>query len=126
MWATTIERQSYNLTGYTSVTLSFNYGNSNGESGDVLEVRSPPMGSIWTQIATIAGDTSGTFSQDISSYIAANTGSASASTRGAATRQRIHLLWTTSTSPSRTRPRLPHAVFYAVASVDSDSAPQTT
>ena len=64
-----------NLSSYSSATLSFDYSESGWDSGDTLQVRvSSNGGSSWTTIHTFNGDqgSGGSFSQDISAYIASN------------------------------------------------------
>jgi subtilisin-like proprotein convertase family protein len=120
----TIERQSYDLTGYTSATLGFTYGNSSGESGDVLGVQmSKDGGANWTEIATIAGNTSGTFSQGVSSYIASNTRIRfKINARSGDTSSEYIYVDNVDITFSYTTPPTPStAVFYAVGSVDSDA-----
>ena len=71
---TSIYREA-NLSGYTSATLSFDYSESGWDSHDTLEVRvSANGGADWTTIHTFNNDqgAGGTFSQDITAYIAGN------------------------------------------------------
>lgn len=71
---TSIYREA-NLSGYTSATLSFDYSESGWDSNDTLEVRvSANGGANWTTIHTFNSDqgAGGTFSQDITAYIAGN------------------------------------------------------
>jgi len=71
---TSIYREA-DLSGYTSATLSFDYSESGWDSHDTLEVRvSANGGADWTTIQTFNNDqgAGGTFSQDITAYIAGN------------------------------------------------------
>ena len=71
LWSEDIRRTA-NLSGATSATLSFDYStNSLGGSRQLGVFLSNNGGSSFTQIATLSGN--GTFSQDITSYIASNT-----------------------------------------------------
>jgi hypothetical protein len=71
LWSEEIRRTA-NLTGATSATLSFDYTtNSLGGSRQLGVYLSNNGGGTYTQIATLSGN--GTFSQDISTYISANT-----------------------------------------------------
>ena len=120
----TIERQSFDMTGYTSATLSFAYTNNGRlEATDIFRTYiSNNGGSTWTQLGSnIPGNTSGTFSQDISSYISSNTRVRFEIYQRSGDSDRSE--WFNvdngdiSFSKSNSAP-----VFYAIASVDSDNA----
>ncbi|MEA1784792.1 hypothetical protein U1E44_01695 [Arenibacter sp. GZD96] len=66
-------RRSADLSAYASATLSFDWRTSSLEAGETLAVQASVNGSTFTTLATFGGSQSGTFSQDISAYISANT-----------------------------------------------------
>ena len=71
LWDETIER-TVDLSGYATANLNFNWRTSSLESGETLVVQISSNGSPST-LATFSGNQSGTFDQDISSYISNNT-----------------------------------------------------
>lgn len=72
LWSETI-RRSANLTGASSATLSFDWQTSSLESGETLVVQASSNGTTFTNLATYSGNTSGTESIDITTYISTNT-----------------------------------------------------
>lgn len=61
------------MSGYTAATLTFDWQTSSLESGETLAIQISSDGSSYTTLDTFAGSTSGSFSQDITSYISSNT-----------------------------------------------------
>lgn len=120
----TIERQSYDMTGYTNATLSFNYSNDGDtDSTDVFRILiSNNGGTSWTALGTINANTSGTYNQDITSYMASNTRvrfeiyqQSTSSTSEYFYVDNVDITFQTASSPATD-------VFYAVASIDADNA----
>ncbi|MEE1964434.1 hypothetical protein V1387_17220 [Allomuricauda taeanensis] len=72
IWAENI-RRSVDLSGYTSANLSFDWRTSSLEAGETLAIEISSDGSSFTTLDTFSGNQSGSFSQDISSYISSNT-----------------------------------------------------
>ncbi|TDS11659.1 CUB-like protein [Maribacter caenipelagi] len=73
IWSETI-RRSANLTGSVSATLSFNWQSLNLSGTTALDVQvSSNGGASYTSVGTVTGNTTGTFNQDITPYISANT-----------------------------------------------------
>ncbi len=74
IWSENAYRE-VDLSGYTNATLSFDWRSVGLDSGEELDVEiSSDGGSNYTSLATFGySPTSGTFSQDISAYIASNT-----------------------------------------------------
>lgn len=72
IWSENIRRRA-DLSGYTAATLTFDWQTSSLESGETLSVQISSDGSSYTTLDTFAGSTSGSFSQDITSYISSNT-----------------------------------------------------
>lgn len=72
IWTENI-RRTVDLSAYSSATLSFDWQTSSLESGETLLVQASSNGSSYTTLATFSGNQSGTFSQNISSYISNNT-----------------------------------------------------
>ena len=70
-------RRSSDLTGATSATLSFNWEtvdlDGSGGNAEFLNVQVSNNGVNYTTIGTFGGDQTGTFSQNISGFISANT-----------------------------------------------------
>ena len=67
-------RRSANLSAYTSATLSFDWQTVGLDANESLRVQiSNNGGTSYTQIGSLAGNTSGTFSSNISTYISSNT-----------------------------------------------------
>jgi len=72
LWTENIRRTA-NLSSYSSAILSFDWRTVSLESGETLAVQISSDGTSFTTLATFTGTQSDTFSQDISSYISANT-----------------------------------------------------
>ncbi|WP_419211542.1 hypothetical protein ACNR9Q_12435 [Maribacter sp. X9] len=72
IWTENIKRTA-NLTGATSAILTFNWRTSSLESGETLAIQLSSNGSTFTTLTTFGGNSSGTFNQDISAFISANT-----------------------------------------------------
>jgi hypothetical protein len=72
LWSENIRRRA-DLSGYTAATLTFDWQTSSLESGETLAIQISSDGSSYTTLDTFAGSTSGSFSQDITSYISSNT-----------------------------------------------------
>ncbi|WP_082960184.1 beta strand repeat-containing protein [Maribacter hydrothermalis] len=67
-------RRSANLSSASSATLSFNWQSVNLSGSRALDVQvSSNGGASYTSVGTITGNTTGTFNQDITSFISANT-----------------------------------------------------
>lgn len=66
-------RRSANLSTATGAVLTFNWRTSSLESGETLAIQASSDGTTYTTLTTITGSTSGTFNQDISAFISANT-----------------------------------------------------
>tara|TARA_E500000318_G_scaffold106435_1_gene114429 strand:+ start:730 stop:2604 length:1875 start_codon:yes stop_codon:yes gene_type:complete len=65
--------RSADLNGYSTATLSFDWQTSSLDSGERLAIQVSNNGSSFTTLATFTNSSSGSFSQDISSYISGNT-----------------------------------------------------
>ena len=61
------------LSSYTSATLEFDWRTSSMESGETLAIQVSSDGLSFTTLTTFTGSQSNSFSQDISSYMSANT-----------------------------------------------------
>lgn len=72
IWSETI-RRSADLTGASSAVLSFDWRTSSLEAGETLAIQVSDDGTTFTTLTTITGTASNPFSQDISTYISANT-----------------------------------------------------
>ncbi len=66
-------RRAVDLSTATGAVLSFDWRTSSLESGETLVIQASSDGTSFTTLTTFTGTTSGTFSQDISAYISANT-----------------------------------------------------
>ena len=66
-------RRTANLSTATAAVLTFNWRTSSMESGETLAIQASSDGSSYTTLTTITGTTTGSFNQDISAYISANT-----------------------------------------------------
>lgn len=66
-------KRTANLSTATAAVLSFNWRTSSLESGETLAIQASSDGTSYTTLTTFTGATSGSFSQDISTYISANT-----------------------------------------------------
>ncbi len=66
-------KRAADLSGAIAAVLSFTWRTSSLESGETLAIQASANGSTFTTLTTLSGTTSGTFSQDISSYMSANT-----------------------------------------------------
>ena len=72
LWSENI-RRSADLSAYTSATLTFDWRTSSLESGETLSIEVSSDGSSFTTLDTFSGSQTGSFSQDISAYMSANT-----------------------------------------------------
>ncbi|WP_421807754.1 hypothetical protein [Flagellimonas sp.] len=72
LWSENI-RRSADLSAYTSATLTFDWRTSSLESGETLSIEISSDGSSFTTLDTFSGSQTGSFSQDISTYMSANT-----------------------------------------------------
>ncbi len=72
LWSENI-RRSADLSAYTSATLTFDWRTSSLESGETLSIEISSDGSSFTTLDTFTGSQTGSFSQDISAYMSANT-----------------------------------------------------
>ncbi|MBO6590451.1 MAG: hypothetical protein JJ885_13630 [Muricauda sp.] len=72
LWSENI-RRSADLSAYTSATLTFDWRTSSLESGETLSIEISSDGSSFTTLDTFSGSQTGSFSQDISAYMSANT-----------------------------------------------------
>ncbi|MFN3139060.1 MAG: hypothetical protein ACE37L_15330 [Allomuricauda sp.] len=72
LWSENI-RRSADLSAYTSATLTFDWRTSSLESGETLSIQVSSDGSSFTTLDTFSGSQTGSFSQDISAYMSANT-----------------------------------------------------
>ena len=66
-------RRTADLSIATGAILSFDWRTSSLESGETLAVQVSSDGSSFTTLTSFGGTTSGTFSQDISAFVSANT-----------------------------------------------------
>jgi hypothetical protein len=66
-------RRSADLSGYSAATLTFDWRTSSLESGETLSIQVSSDGSSFTTLDTFSGSQTGSFSQDISAYMSANT-----------------------------------------------------
>ncbi len=66
-------RRRANLSGATTATLSFSWTGQNLGGNRRLDIQVSSNGSTYTTVGSLNSGTSGTFSQDISAYISANT-----------------------------------------------------
>jgi hypothetical protein len=66
-------RRSADLSGYSAATLTFDWRTSSLESGETLSIEVSSDGSSFTTLDTFSGSQTGSFSQDISAYMSANT-----------------------------------------------------
>jgi hypothetical protein len=66
-------RRTADLSAVIGAVLSFDWSTSSLESGETLAIQVSSNGSSFTTLTTIGGTTSGTFNQDISAYVSANT-----------------------------------------------------
>ncbi|MCM4172000.1 hypothetical protein DHD32_10950 [Arenibacter sp. TNZ] len=66
-------RRTANLSSATGAVLSFDWSTSSLESGETLAIQVSSDGSSFTTLTTFGGTSSGTFSQNISAYVSANT-----------------------------------------------------
>ncbi|WP_234424201.1 S-layer family protein [Aquimarina sp. Aq107] len=69
-------RRTANLTGASSATLSFDWetsGLDGGTNGEELNIQISSDGTNFTEIGSFTGSQNGTFNQDISGFISANT-----------------------------------------------------
>ncbi|NYJ28294.1 immunoglobulin domain-containing protein [Allomuricauda sp. ARW1Y1] len=72
LWSENI-RRSADLSAYTSATLTFDWRTSSLESGETLSIEISSDGSSFTTLDTFTGSQTGSFNQDISAYMSANT-----------------------------------------------------
>ncbi len=72
LFAETI-RRSANLSSYSTAVLSFDWNTVSLETGETLAVQMSSDGTNYATLTTFSGTQSGTFTQDISSYISATT-----------------------------------------------------
>ncbi|MCL6267927.1 hypothetical protein [Flagellimonas myxillae] len=72
IWSETIRRAA-DLSSYTSAILTFDWRTDSLESGETLIVEASSDGSSFTTLSTFTGTQSGTFNQDISSYMSSTT-----------------------------------------------------
>lgn len=123
-----IERE-VNLNGATAATLSFAYSNNNGNAADRLQIlASSDGGSSWTQVgALIAGNTSGSFSQSITSYISGNTRVRIRISGNSGDSDNNEYISVDNVNIAATFPGAGSALpFFAVATVDSENAPSNS
>lgn len=66
-------RRSADLSGYSAANLTFDWRTSSLESGETLSIEVSSDGSSFTTLDTFSGSQTGSFSQDISAYMSANT-----------------------------------------------------
>ena len=72
IWSENIRRTA-DLSGYSTATLSFDWVTQNLGSGESLSIEISSDGSTYTTLSTFTGSQSGTFNQDISTYISSTT-----------------------------------------------------
>lgn len=72
IWSESI-RRSADLSGASSAILTFDWETDGLDNREVLAVQISSNGTTYTTLDTFTGSTSGSFSQDISAYLSANT-----------------------------------------------------